>query len=97
MTRTVQHKIIRDAVISKFLHEYQVLKVEISFRNSYFFSVSIPRDGSCTAVSVTHAGSAAPDFDLSEKCPSSETERAAYLLPGAYDIVLCVDFIETTG
>ncbi|XP_034159889.2 crossover junction endonuclease MUS81 [Pangasianodon hypophthalmus] len=57
----------------------------------------IPRDGSRTAVSVTHAGSAAPDSDLSEKCHSSETGRAAYLLPGSYDIVLCVDFIETTG
>ncbi|KAK3546636.1 hypothetical protein QTP70_031438, partial [Hemibagrus guttatus] len=58
---------------------------------------SIPRDVSSRAVSVTHAGSAAPDFDLSEKCHSSEKEKAAYLLPGDYDIVLCVDFIETTG
>ncbi|XP_053485163.1 crossover junction endonuclease MUS81 isoform X2 [Ictalurus furcatus] len=57
----------------------------------------IPRGGPSTAVSVTHVGSAAPDSDLSEKCHSSETGRAAYLLPGAYDIVLCVDFIETTG
>ncbi|XP_060758672.1 crossover junction endonuclease MUS81 [Neoarius graeffei] len=55
------------------------------------------RDWSCTAVSETPAGSAAPDFDHSEKCHSSETERAAYLLPGTYDIVLCVDFLETTG
>lgn len=72
-------------------------KVEISFRNSNLFNFSIPRGGPSTAVSVTHVGSAAPDSDLSEKCHSSETGRAAYLLPGAYDIVLCVDFIETTG
>ncbi|KAM9501571.1 crossover junction endonuclease MUS81 [Clarias gariepinus] len=53
----------------------------------------IPRDGPSTSVSVTQA----PDFDLLGKCYSSETGRAACLLPGAYDIVLCVDFIETTG
>ncbi|KAF4089201.1 hypothetical protein AMELA_G00063590 [Ameiurus melas] len=58
---------------------------------------SIPRGGPSTAVSVKHVGSAVPDSDLSEKCHSSETGRAAYLLPGTYDIVLCVDFIETTG
>lgn len=57
----------------------------------------IPRGGPSTAVSVKHVGSAVPDSDLSEKCHSSETGRAAYLLPGTYDIVLCVDFIETTG
>ncbi|XP_026990264.1 crossover junction endonuclease MUS81 [Tachysurus fulvidraco] len=48
---------------------------------------------SSRAVSVTHAGSAS----LSERFHSSEKERAAYLLPEDYDIVLCVDFIETTG
>ncbi|KAI5609902.1 crossover junction endonuclease MUS81 isoform X1 [Silurus asotus] len=58
----------------------------------------IPRDEQpSTAVSVKHVGSAAPDANLWEKCPSSETGRAAYLLSGTYDIVLCVDFIETTG
>ncbi|KAK2860433.1 hypothetical protein Q7C36_004599 [Tachysurus vachellii] len=53
----------------------------------------IPGVVSSRAISVTHAGSAS----LSEKFHSSEKERAAYLLPGDYDIVLCVDFIETTG
>ncbi|KAF7706321.1 crossover junction endonuclease MUS81 [Silurus meridionalis] len=56
----------------------------------------IPKDDS-TAVLVKHVGSAAPNSNLSEKCQSSETGRAAYLLSGTYDIVLCVDFIETTG
>lgn len=62
-----------------------------------FFFFSIPMDVSSRAVSVTHVGSAAPDSGLSEKCHSSEKGKAAYLLPGDYDIVLCVDFIETTG
>ncbi|KAF5905421.1 crossover junction endonuclease MUS81 isoform X1, partial [Clarias magur] len=53
-------------------------------------SYRISRDGPSTSVSV-------PDFDLLGKCHSSETGSAACLLPGAYDIVLCVDFIETTG
>ncbi|XP_051560761.1 crossover junction endonuclease MUS81-like isoform X2 [Myxocyprinus asiaticus] len=42
-----------------------------------------------TALSVNQAKNLAPASDA--------TGKGCYLLPGFYDIVLCVDFIETTG
>ncbi|KAG9274335.1 crossover junction endonuclease MUS81 isoform X1 [Astyanax mexicanus] len=49
------------------------------------------RVGPTIATSETWAQCAAPVSSL------SDISREAYLLPGLYDIVLCVDFIETTG
>ncbi|KAJ8255055.1 hypothetical protein GJAV_G00200440 [Gymnothorax javanicus] len=49
------------------------------------------------------AGTAAlpePGFGITEESQAADTQRSLsgeMLLPGSYDIVLCVDFIETTG
>uniref|UniRef100_A0A8B9LLS4 Crossover junction endonuclease MUS81 n=1 Tax=Astyanax mexicanus TaxID=7994 RepID=A0A8B9LLS4_ASTMX len=56
-----------------------------------FVCFSSLRVGPTIATSETWAQCAAPVSSL------SDISREAYLLPGLYDIVLCVDFIETTG
>ncbi|XP_072542902.1 crossover junction endonuclease MUS81 isoform X2 [Salminus brasiliensis] len=48
------------------------------------------------AASETHTERVAPVSSLSGISKASDTGEG-YLLPGSYDIVLCVDFIETTG
>ncbi|KAL7875946.1 hypothetical protein AOLI_G00109090 [Acnodon oligacanthus] len=54
------------------------------------------REAPTTAVTETRAEIIGPSSGLSGKCQAS-TPVGEYLLPGSYDIVLCVDFIETTG
>ncbi|KAL7880290.1 hypothetical protein SRHO_G00025440 [Serrasalmus rhombeus] len=49
-----------------------------------------------TAVTETRAEIIGPSSGLSGKCQAS-APVGEHLLPGSYDIVLCVDFIETTG
>lgn len=44
---------------------------------------------------VTQPASQAGDTALSGK--AHESQAAGCLLPGSYEIILCVDFIETTG
>lgn len=53
-----------------------------------------------TALSVNQARSHVSESDATGKSKTLETGRTAmgwHLPPGSYDIVLCVDFIETTG
>ncbi len=53
-----------------------------------------------TALSVNQARGHFPESDATGKSQTLETGRTAmgwHLPPGSYDIVLCVDFIETTG
>ncbi|XP_067301992.1 crossover junction endonuclease MUS81 isoform X2 [Pseudorasbora parva] len=53
-----------------------------------------------TALSVNQARGLLSESDAKGKSQTSETGRTAkgwHLPPGSYDIVLCVDFIETTG
>ncbi|XP_036452479.1 crossover junction endonuclease MUS81 isoform X1 [Colossoma macropomum] len=54
------------------------------------------REAPTTAVTETRAEIIAPSSGLSGKCQTSPP-LGECLLPGSYDIVLCVDFIETTG
>ncbi|XP_066537489.1 crossover junction endonuclease MUS81 isoform X1 [Hoplias malabaricus] len=49
------------------------------------------------AFSETQTEAVPPDTGLLETRHQALETVEAYLLPGSYDIVLCVDFIETTG
>ncbi|XP_038831700.1 crossover junction endonuclease MUS81 [Salvelinus namaycush] len=59
-----------------------------------------PIAGPTPAAYVAQRGSEVPGVNSSEKPQAAETKTrpaGGCLYPGSYDIVLCVDFIETTG
>uniref|UniRef100_A0A4W5M3Z5 Crossover junction endonuclease MUS81 n=2 Tax=Hucho hucho TaxID=62062 RepID=A0A4W5M3Z5_9TELE len=59
-----------------------------------------PIAGPTPATYVAQRGSEVPGVNSSEKPQAVETKTrpaGGCLYPGSYDIVLCVDFIETTG
>lgn len=56
--------------------------------------ICVSKDG--PTLSLTHTERVIPESAHAEK-RSDLKQRAVYLSPGSYDIVLCVDFIETTG
>ncbi|KAG7464485.1 hypothetical protein MATL_G00166100 [Megalops atlanticus] len=59
-----------------------------------------PVEATALLASVTQGGSLEPGLRISGKSQAADPDRredGGTILPGCYDIVLCVDFIETTG